>query len=202
MSSFCGTNRWCLLFDSNLIQTLAVILTWSVARILYELWNKKEIKNTAAIILWDIRNADQKVSILINDINNWEKIFSILEWNNRAKYSHIIAKKFDLEEMQRIWSFYQACLDISKSLEKLHLHFSGIVLHKANENQTLLVSLAKEFNDLADYNREKAKLLNIIETDTYWFQPDMYTKLYNANIQNFHTIMDTPLYEKLKKLSR
>ena len=105
--------------NSNLLQTIVVLITGFVALLIYIITKMIERRDAARILLNEIRSAERTII----DIKNNKRISElsiILTSNSWKQFNHLFVKIFDVDEYNPINDFYNKC-DIAEKLQKILL---------------------------------------------------------------------------------
>ena len=94
--------------NSNLFQALIILLTGSVALIMYRITKYNEKKEAARIIINEIRTAEKAVQEIKNKRHVSELSF-ILPSNTWQYKKHLFLHKLDEDELNLVNEFYYKC---------------------------------------------------------------------------------------------
>ena len=99
--------------DAKYLDSLVTFIVGLVALATYWLTKRHEKQNAAAIIIMDIRHAEQVVVSIIERGSIDRNLKPILTENNWAKYKHLFASRFSYDDLASLNRFFDACVEIS-----------------------------------------------------------------------------------------
>jgi hypothetical protein len=197
--------------NSNFFVSLTTFLTVITAFWLYKRQKNDNKRNAALIILSEIRNAEMKLKIVKKRVsgNTYDDFPLVLTINSWINFSHLFAKDFDQDQLDRINSFLATCQSIDEMANKDNNFFWITAEERARVVQQQLpqlVAAAFDSNtneiDQNKLNILKQTFLDTISNETYAYSPQKTVKAITSLITNTEKIIDTPIGEKFKKLSK
>lgn len=177
--------------------SLVTFLVGLVALVVYWLTKRAEKRNAATIVVMDIRHAEQVVlSILEKGVVD-RTIKNILSENNWAKYKHLFASDFSLDDFSAFNRFFEACAEISDARRRMVEIFYVSLNEKSAIMQQKLFSA--DICSAADKVTERAKVIDAVNQEQYVFDPEEPKVRILQSLQLMGRLSNTVAFEKLKK---
>jgi hypothetical protein len=186
------------LFNSNFFVSLVTLIGGLVAYFLYKKQKNDFKRDTAGIIVTEVRYAEKMIDGIKN--GKIQEFQTILPTNNWNKYNYMFMKDLDSDELDLINSFYNQCNILDNALRELSI--SRQLEYKATAIQTALSEIAREVRDQSEYIEESKKFIDFISNEKYVFQPQASVTLMTTAISNLTFITTSTVGAKLKKIAK
>jgi hypothetical protein len=154
---------------------LSTLIAGSVAWLVYHNQKKDEKRKAALVLLVEIRNAEERITQIRDQIANsssadFPSVLSNRSWN---RYSHLFVNDFDQDELKLINSFYDYA-ELIEDLGKRNNNFFWInTEERARANQWSNAQIIKELA-LGNCEELSSKIENI-------------KKLYDSEFNKYYT---------------
>ncbi len=202
--------------NSPFFAGLATIVTGGIAIIVYLLQKQSEKINAAVSILFEIRNAENKVDIISEKLKsaNALDLPRVLPSNSWEKYSHLFAKNFDEDEFRLINTFFNTCVFIEELVVRQNNYIWITADERGRITQQLLGQVYIKFHEEAVENddaqkkaQEKFDRLRVAVTkhftdDQYFYIPQRTLEGLKFSIDHLQKVTTTTCGLKLKKLAK
>ncbi len=203
-------------FFGGLIAGIATLATGWIAIRVFKLQKRDEKVNAAISILFEIRDAEDKVKIISEKLhtNNTNDLPSILPTNSWRKYSHLFAKDFDEDELKLVNNFYNSCGIIEELVNKQNNFFWIATEERARVAQRLLADIHLEFQkdmvtggadseaaNKTKFDRQRLGITKFYTDEEYLYTPSKTANGLKFQVNNFQNITTTTCGAKLKKLA-
>ncbi|WP_370559464.1 hypothetical protein NMD70_07240 [Edwardsiella tarda] len=185
--------------DQGLISASATLIVGIIALIVYKLKLKNERKNAAAIIVMDIRHAEQIISTLLEKQILDRTLKDILIENNWEKYKHLFASYFSNDEFAMFNRFFVACSEISDARQRMIDVFYASLIAKARISQERLLSIADINSEQGRIERQN--IIDHINKEDFVFEPTEPRVRILSSLQSMTRPSETRAFEKLKNLA-
>jgi hypothetical protein len=188
-------------FYSNFFVGITTLVVGGFAIFLYYKQKRDHKRDTASIILMEIRHAEKVVERMKSsgvEISNVMEI--LLPTNNWVKFNHLFIKNLDRDELDLINNFYNKCAMIDIALGQIGI--SNQLEQKGNYIHNALVQLAKESLDQVNFDARKKAFLDIIQKEPYIFRPDAPLKTISQGLNSLNPITTSSAGDKLKKIAK
>ncbi len=198
----------------GLITGFATLGTGLFAISVFNLQKADEKVNAAISILFEVRNAEEKVDIIQEKLNSGSNIDlpSVLPSNAWIKYSHLFAKDFDSDELKLINSFYSSCGTIEDLANRQNNFIWVAADERARTAQKLLgdihIEYQKDIVNGMDKNEAKTKfdaesqtIKQFYTDEEYFYAPKKTLEGLKFEIDKFSKVTVTTCGAKLKKLA-
>jgi small-conductance mechanosensitive channel len=198
-------------FNSNFFVGLATILTGVAAFVVYKLQKRDEKVNASRIILSEIRSAEDKLKLVKKKIKGsaYEDFPVVLPINSWVNFSHLFAKDFDSDELDRINNFFSNCQSIDEMASKDNNFFWITAEERARVVQQQLPQIVAAAYDANTNKVDKEKLeilkqtiLDTVSNEPYAYVPKKTVSAITTLIDNTQMLTNTPIGEKFKKLAK
>lgn len=189
------------LLDSSFFIALITLLVGSFAIGLYITQKRDYKRDSASIILMEIRHAEQVIDRMKAsgiEISNATHI--LLPTNNWAKYNYLFIKDLDRDELDLINNFYNQCSVIDNALSQMSI--SKQLEQKGSYIHNILVLIAKDAISKADFDNKKNNFLELIQKETYVFRPNAPITTIIQGLNSLAGITTSTAGNKLKKIAR
>jgi len=195
-------------FNSNFFTGLATLITGGFVIWVYKAQKKQEKKDTATILLMEIRNAEEAIRQIKNTT-----IFipiSILPANSWVKFNHLFVKDLDQDELDIVNNFYNQCYLAETEKRRLSSFLPIAMEEKSKTIYSKLLFLAEKYSENSaevnlkkdsDYTKEKTKLLDTYYGDEEWFLPKNPQNNLLKYINNIEFVTTNTAGVKLKKIA-
>ena len=199
-----------------MIAGVTTLATGLIAIRVYKNQKEDEKVNAATSILFEIRNAEDQVSIISEKMhsNTTQDLPSVLPANSWRKFSHLFAKDFDGDELKLMNGFYNACENI-EDLVSNHNNFVWIAIEeKARVAQRALADIHLEYQrDIArggkdsieanqkKFEAEKSAVTKFYGDEGYVYTPSKTLNGLKFQIDKVQKITPSTCGAKLKKLA-
>ena len=205
-------------FNSNLFQTIVLIVTVLVTIILFIANKREKRRNAITILLMQIKDIEKNIEFLLTEgivngvIQDRPMHYSavVFDENYWSKYSHLIVGKISSLSFETIDSFFKTAQQIKEqqifiktkvlqSMDFKCMHFYNGIYTRVN---TLL---DKEKPNLEQCNKEIQLLMDLYNTPMTngitFIQKELAMGL-EQNLKKYHKITDGAAYVELEKLSK
>ena len=183
-----------------LVQPLVTIIVGGVAWLLYYLQKRDKKREAAAIILMEIRLAENRIGEIKRikkiDPNIFSPLLISTRWN---EYNHLFVKNLDKDEMDTINNFYNDCITIDKSIEQMST--SKQLEQKSQSIHATLSKIALKAPDQDSFKQERDKYTNIIFPDETALLAGLPQTIIKDKISNITFITNSNIGFKLKKIA-
>ncbi len=186
---------------------------WFAIRV-FKLQKLDEKVNAAVSILFEIRNAEEKLEILREQLNSENSIDlpSVLPVNSWIKYSHLFAKDFDGDELKLMNNFYNSCSSVEDLVNRQNNFIWVATEQRAKTAQKLLGDIHIEFQrDVSGgmnttdaktkFDNERAGITQFYGDEGYFYAPKKTIEGLKFEITKFQKVTTTTCGAKLKKLA-
>ncbi len=201
--------------NTNFFFASVTFIVGSLAFYIYTQQKVDEKINAAVSILTEVRNAESKIDIIIDNLNRdiTSDLPSVLPTNNWRTYSHLFVKDFDTDELQLINAFYNACEIIEDFVNRQNNFFWVTTEERAKTAQHILAEIHDDFQVEArlegdihpraqqKFDDRKAGLTKYYANEAYLYAPQKTLDVLRFQTQNFQKIIPTTCGVKLKKLA-
>jgi hypothetical protein len=190
--------------DSNLLQTIVILLTGLIALIIYFSNKISEKKDAARIIINEIRLAEKAII----DIKNNKMIteLSIILPNNTWQYKkHLFLKNLDQDEINLINDFYYKCTYAEQYRKLIYDIRNNSINSKSSYMQQKLIDIMyKSCEDNEKYNYEVIKklLIDKANNESWLFTPNTPMENIIQYIENIIFITPTNAGKIIKKIAK
>ena len=175
----------------------ATLLAGAVAGLVYWKSKRDEVRNAAAILLTDIRDAEaglRSLKTMPSDYGAMTNVL-VLPTSNWLKYKHLFVKKLDNDHLTAIDKFFETCSSIQAGLDSIAKVLDETILQKALEIQK------RKIDDIFKPEVGFDKKIKEIEKMDYFFLPDWHKKKLQDINSPSATVLNTPAGEWLKKMA-
>jgi hypothetical protein len=197
----------------NILVAFATFLVGVVAIYLYITQKRDYKRDTANIILMEIRNAENIIAGIKQGAPMNSKTI-LLPTNNWAKNNYLFINDLDGDELNAVNNFYNQCSIIDKSLSELDISIQ--LEQKANHIHNKLVEMAREITKGYSYalsvselenlrnafNIQKNNFLEIINKEGWSFSPDDPKREILRALDSIEKITTSSVGNKIKKIAR
>ena len=190
-------------FNSNLFQSLVILVTATFIFAVYFISKKNEKREAAIILLDEIRSAEKAIdeirrNRIISELN------VIMPANSWVKYKHLFAKELSQDEFALITQFYNSCEHAEKYRRIIYDILNDSVLEKAKYVQARLIDLMAEevINETDLYNRRRTSLIDRANEEDWLFEASRPKEEMLSYLTNIQFITPVTCGEKLRKISR
>ncbi|SEL62436.1 hypothetical protein SAMN04488505_102704 [Chitinophaga rupis] len=201
--------------NSNFFFASVTFVVGCLAIYIYTEQKKDEKTNAAISILFEIRNAEEQVSIILERLNQGGQLDlpAVLQTNSWQKYSHLFAKEFDLDEFKAISDFYNTCDIIEDLVERQNNFVWFAAEERAKTAQRLLGEINLEFQrDIFNqthtpetaqqkFNAERESITKYYTDDGYFYAPQKCLDGLRLAVSQLQKLTITTLGSKLKKIA-
>jgi len=191
-------------------------ITFIVGSLAFYIYTKQkadEKVNASISILFEIRNAEEKIEIIREKLNSNNKIDlpSVLPVNSWIKYSHLFAKDFDEDELKLLNIFYNSCSSVEDLINKQNDFIWVAAKERAKTAQRLLGEIHVEFQrDISagmtttdagnKFKNEKEGITKFYCDEDYFYAPQKAEDGLKFEVARFQKITTTTCGAKLKNL--
>lgn len=203
-------------FNSNLFQTLVMIIVGFIAYWIYICQKRDDLKRAAAIVKLEIDNIEEalesfRLTVVAEDIYKTAPLYQTLEW---FKVRNLFVGKLDIEYFNAINKFYNmviVCEDARNRMkEAVHLNRIDKINAVQFHLQSILCKVAENNVDAESLdNLKKSQAILAKYCDLYndgRLSPDFIMRSVVEHIErsmnSIFYISNTPAYEKLKEMIR
>lgn len=192
-------------WDSNLLQTITILVVGAFVFIIYRANIKEERKRAATILIMEIRGIEEALEklreVLTRDIYSSALIIKENSWE---KFKFLFIKYLDQDEYSLISEFYSTACRIE---EERSILIRQIIM----SFETKCRALHESFVDIAKQNPDmgKANFLDItnkitekVKMNTPQYQSTAPIELVKQLIQNIKYITTSTAGSKIKKFAR
>lgn len=180
------------------LNALATLVVGTAAFFVYWLSKRHEKRSAAAIIVMDIRHAEQVIVSLLErgSIDRWS-LKPILHENNWVKYKHLFAADFSYDDFAALNRFFDSCVEIADARRRMDEVFYAAISAKGALLQEKLMGI--EDIESPEGQEKKKNLIARFDSEAQVFDPG---EPRNKVMQNLN-LMGRPSYSaafpKLKK---
>lgn len=192
--------------DSNLFQTIILLLTGLIGIYVYFLGKRVEKKNAAQIILMELRNAEKTIQN-IKAANVIAATESIMATNSWSKYNHLFVDVLDQDELDLINRFYSQA-EFAEEQRKRILNVIPLAIEeKMRATQRGLVDMAIQKADkpLEEsekwYTQTRELLIKQINDEEFTFSPNFPQEQLKLLLTNMSVVTTSSVGVKLKKIA-
>lgn len=171
-----------------------------VALVVYMLSKRHEKQSAAAIIVMDIRNAEQVVQSIKERNSIDRSMKAILHENNWTKYKHLFANNLSYDDFLLLNKFFDSCEDIADARSRMKDIFYTSANRKASLMQEKIFAI-ENINSIEGKN-ERNKIVDWINTETIEFTPIDPIQRVRQSVDQMGTLTNTLVFQKLKKYAR
>lgn len=171
-----------------------------IALLVYWLTKRHEKESAAAIIIMDIRHAEQIiVSLIDRGVIDRASLKPILHENNWAKYKHLFASSFSYDDLSTFNRFFDSCVEIAEARKRMNEVFYAAV----NAKGVLLQEKVLEIEDLQseDGQRKRAALIEKFNAETCAFDPIEPKNIVLQQLNLMGRPSNSIAFAKLKKIA-
>lgn len=201
--------------NTNFFFASITFIVGSLAFYIYTQQKRDEKTNAAISIVTEIRNAENKIDIIVNELNSESStdLPSVLPVNSWKKYSHLFVKDFDSDELQLVNSFYSSCEVIEDFINRQNNFFWVTTEERAKTAQRMLAQIhddfQKDYLDEGDshgaaqrkFDARKVGLTQFYSNENYSYTPQKTLNVVKFQTQSFQKITSTVCGEKLKRMA-
>lgn len=202
---------------AGIIAGLATIGTGYFAVKVFWLQKESEKVNAAVAILFEVRNAENKVDLIADKLNsnNTDDLPSVLPINSWKKFSHLFAKDFDEDEFRVMNTFYNACDSIEDYVVRAKNYFWIATEERAKVAQQMLGQIHLEFQKDSvssdptlqqgaqeKFNRQRQAITKFFTDEGYFYIPSKPAIGLKFAIDHLQRITPTSCGTKLKRFAR
>lgn len=205
--------------NSNLFQTLAVIVAGLVAYIVYRKQKYDHKKDAANSILLEIQSAERTISKVRETVRNGrlEIDATILQSDSWTKYKYLFNRDFDKDEWDAITDFYNRARLLDGAIKYNNTAFANDVEQIRANRQRILANYAKDLIKHASSSQEqnpdqlmqdfnsKVSVFDQIymgKQGEFAYNPQKPIDDAKVYLEDLKTITTTTAGQKLKKLAR
>jgi hypothetical protein len=185
---------------SKYADSFATLLVGLVAFLTYLLTKRHERQNAAAIIIMDIRHAEQAVLSLVERGLVDRNIKPILHENNWAKYKHLFASRFSYDDLAALNRFFDSCVEIAEARKRMNESFYASINAKAALLQEKILMLEDLDSPTGLVN--KNALITRFNNETYFFDPMDPKTIVLKNLELMGQPSTSTAFEKLKRIAK
>ncbi len=198
----------------GLVTGLATLATGFFAIKVFKLQKADEKVNAAISILFEVRNAEEKVDIIQDKLNanSSADLPSVLPRNAWIKYSHLFAKDFDSDELKLMNSFYSSCGTIEALVNRQNNFIWVAADERARTAQRLLgdvhieyqkdiVQGVPEIDAKTKFDAQSTAIKQFYTDEEYFYAPRKTLDGLKFEIERFSKVTTTTCGAKLKKMA-
>lgn len=181
------------------LNSFVTLVVGLLALLVYWLSKRHEKKSAAAIIVMDIRHAEQVVFALLEHGDVDRTMKKILNENNWAKYKHLFASDFSYDDLSAINRFFDSCVEIAEVRRRMHEVFHSVLIAKA----VLLQDQILKIDDLeAPEGQEKrAKLIERFNQESYIFNAQDPKQTVYRSLQVMGKPSNSVAFQRLRRVA-
>ena len=183
----------------SLIVNMLIMIAGFSAIIIYRIQEKNKIKTAARLVMSQIKQIENCVSLLRNTPNlNAQAVYaskSILVTNYWEENGHILTRKFNENQRQTLNAFYSLAEEIEKARKDICIAMTNTWNNKDLAYQFMVM------NGISD-QQDNAELLNEYDQSSSVYFPKMPIEYLVKNLALFAPISGTVAFNKLHKLSK
>jgi len=192
-------------WDSNLLQTITILVVGAFVFIIY-LINKKEERNRAAtILIMEIRGIEEALKKLreVQSNMNFYPSDPIIRENNWEKYKFLFIKNLDQDEYSLISEFYSTACRIEEERSILIRQIIMSFETKCRALHESFVDIAKQNPDMSkeEFLEITNKIAEKVRENTPGYQSRTPRELMNLLLQNIKYITTSTAGSKIKKFA-
>ena len=192
-------------------------ITFVVGSLAFYIYAKQKIDekvNAAVSILFEIRNAEEKIEIIREKLNSSNKIDlpAVLPVNSWIKYSHLFAKDFDEDELKLLNIFYNCCSNVEDLINRQNNFIWVAAEERAKTAQKLLGEIHVEFQrDISNgvtstdagtkFKNQKEGITKFYGDEDYFYAAQKPIAGLGFEVARFQKITTTTCGAKLKNLA-
>ncbi len=195
--------------ESNYIIAYVTFLVGSSAIYLYIKQKDDKKRDSASILLMEIRNAEKIIdqikggNIVLNQFDI--KLLSSNSWN---KYNYLFIEDFDRDELDLVNNFYIQCSIIDNYLHQININTQlrqkSSYIHKTLVELSMTesqLSLNQESNKVS-YDIKRDNFIKMISSEGYSFIPDAAKNAIDKALRNIRYVTTSSAGNKLKKIAK
>lgn len=182
------------------INAAVTFIVGLAAFVIYWLTKRAERSNAAAIIVMDIRRAEQAIVATLERGTIDRTIKPVLNANNWAMYKHLFASDFSYDELEQLDRFFDSAVEIELARKRMQETFYTALNAKAALLQQRILDIEDLTSD--DGQDQRKKLIEKFNGEGYAFDPQDPKGTVFQNLQLMGRPSRTPVFEKLKRISR
>lgn len=194
------------LLDSNLFQTITILVVGLFVFIIYKINIRDEKSRAATILIMEIREIERTLKKLLEVVSsgNYYSSAPIIKENSWEKYKFIFIKYLDQDEYSLISEFYSTVCRIEE--ERLIL-IKQIIISFETKCKALhesIVDTAKQNYDISseEFLTIAKKIAEKVYVNTPGFQSAVPKELINSLLKNIRYITTSTASLKIKKIAR
>jgi hypothetical protein len=200
---------------AGVITGLFTLATGWFAIKVFKLQKSGEKTNAAISILFEVRNAEEKIEVIREKLNSNSSfdLPSVLPTDSWRKYSHLFAADFDEDELKLLNSFYTACGLIEDLVGRQNNFIWVAAEEKARTAQRLLGEIHVELQRdasapaaIADahakFAREREGITKYYGDEQYLYAPQKTLEGLKFGIGRFQKVTTTTCGAKLKTITK
>ena len=180
------------------LNSLVTFVVGLLAFVVYWLSKRHEKKNAAAIIVMDIRHAEQVIlSLLERGTIDRSGLKPILHENNWAKYNHLFASDFSYDDLAAPNRFFDSCVEIADARRRMNEVFFAAVNAKAELLQQRIIDIDEI--ETPEGQEKRQKLIGRFNKEAYAFDPQDPKNTVQQHLSLMGRPSNSPAFAKLKR---
>lgn len=176
------------------------IVVGFAALFVYKLSKRTEMRNAAAIVVMDIRNAEQVVRSILERGKVEKSQKNVLVENSWGKYKHLFASKFSYDDFVAFNQFFDTCIEIAEAKRRMDALFDVSLTAKASILQQKIFSI-KELSS-AKGQAERNQVIEEINKEEYVFSPNEPMNVITRGINLVGLLSNTEAFRKLRNTAK
>lgn len=185
---------------SDYINAAVTFIVGLAALVVYWLTKRAERRNAAAIVVMDIRRAEQAITTLLERGTIDRTFKPVLQSNNWAANKHLFASDFSYDELEQLDRFFDSAIEIESARKRLQDAFFSAITAKAALLQERLLAIDDIDNPTGQALRTKT--IDRFNAENYAFEPMEPRSAVMHNLQLMGRPTGTPVFEKLKRIAK
>lgn len=182
------------------LNSFATVAVGLFAFAVYWLSKRNEERNAAAIIVMDIRHAEQVVLSLLERAAVDRSLKPILHENNWAKYKHLFATDFSYDDFAAPNRFFDSCVEIAEAKRRMNDVFYAAVNAKAALLQEQILAIVNV--ESPEGQEARTKLITRFDIEAHVFDPSDPKFIVMQNLNLMGRPSNSPAFAKLKDIAR
>lgn len=187
----------------NLLNSLVTFVVGLFAFVIYFLNKREQVKTGAILVLNEIRNAEKCFKDYSTNKDFLKFVPQSISTDSWSRYQHLLSSRFDEDQRQEIIKFFENIIAFKQIITEWRQLHSNSLSSKTNKMQEKLIDLAHESNgDNENYEIKKKQITDIIHSDPYWFEPNMFKTIMEQIMSNYGKISTSTTGQKLKDIAK
>jgi hypothetical protein len=180
---------------NSLVTAAAGLVAW----IVYWQSKRHEKKSAAAIIVMDVRHAEQVILSLLERGAVDKSMKPILHENNWVKYQHLFATDFSYDDLSAFNRFFDSCVEIAEARRTMINIFYANLNAKISTTQAMILAL--DDVETPENQELRQKIIKRCNDETYAFEPHDPKIIVLTHLNLMGRPSTSLAFDKLKKIA-